>query len=445
MLTCSELRSIEFLGAAGRITGSRYLVENNNGHVIGIDYGMFQGPQEDELNQNSKDNSIQPEAILFSHGHLDHIGLLHRSLSTLYMTPPSRDITAIQLRDAERVSPHLYSKGSVNSALKRIECVDYDKSFSVNGSTATFRKAGHILGSASIEIHEKGGETILFSGDLGRKDSRTVQPATPSSLANIVVMETTYGDRIHDKEDDPVEAITDAVRRIRKTKGTLLIPAFSIDRTQILLSIFGDLKNKGVLGNNVPVFLDSPMGIDVTKVYIRHRELLNDRLREQKNLFSFSGLIKTYRPEESNKIADRRGAKIIIASSGMMKGGRIGKHAANYLADKDSVILFVGHPAEGTPSRAIVDGAKEVFIDNQLVFIGGTVLQTSGLSAHPDKRGLLEWLRPIKIGGYLRKLFLTHGSDPARQEFAYLAKNELGIRDIILPKQGEIYDLYSNK
>jgi metallo-beta-lactamase family protein len=442
------MREIQVLGAGGgEVTGSSFAAITNDDHKILVDCGMFQGPHETlKRNQELPVDPSTIDAVVLTHGHLDHIGkvpLLHRIDVPIYATEATLALAQITLRNADGLSPFLYPKGSVDRVLKKIIPVDYDKPIPIDGVTATFRDAGHILGSSSIILKEKCGETVAFSGDLGNTPSRIVRPTSPVEDADVVVMETTYGGRSH-AEESPSEVITEALERIKKNHGTLLIPSFAIDRTQMILNILKELRKNGTLGN-MPVFLDSPMGMAVTDVYSTRKPLLNEELREQIDPFTFPGLTRTVTSNESKSIKNRKGPKVIIAGSGMMSGGRIGRHAENHLPDPKTVILFVGYAAKGTPSREIVEGEKEVMIDETPIKVNAQVMQTSSLSAHADREQLLDWLRVPLVGSRrLRQVVLVHGDDESREEFAHHIKNEVGIDNVTLPRQGEIINLRQN-
>lgn len=444
---------LEILGAGGgEVTGSANLLTTRNGGKLLIDSGLCQGRQENDRydRRNKNLNGLDPselDAVLITHGHLDHVGrlpLLANTPAPIFMTPATYDIAQIALRNANSLSPGLYPKGSVEKVLQKTTRVPYDSTVAVDGVMVTFKDAGHILGSSTLVIDEKGGERIVFSGDLGNSPSRLVKPTELIDGADIVVMETTYGDRNH-TEDSPVEVIMDAVERIKKNKGTLLLPSFAIDRTQVVLSILKELSKNGKLGN-IPVFLDSPMGIEVTRIYDSHHSLLNDEAKEKKDPFGFPGLTKTYSANESNSIHHRRGAKIIIAGSGMMAGGRILKHAEYYLQDKNSVLLFVGFAANDTPGRMIMEGERELKVGENHIFVNGTVLGTSALSAHADQNQLLDWVRHIKGGNKrLRSVVLVHGNNNARNAFAETVRSELQINDVLSPNEREVIDFDQNE
>lgn len=444
------MKSIEFLGAAGgEVTGSSFVATTNNDHRILIDAGMFQGARDNSYRNRSL--GVDPRtlnAIIITHGHIDHVGLLPLAAESdvpIYMTEPTYRIANIALRNSAKLSRDLYSLESVDDVLSRVTCVPYDAPVKIDGASVTFRDAGHILGSSTLEVQESG-ERVVFSGDLGNSPSRLVRPTALINQADVIVMETTYGDRLH-RQDDPREVILDAISRIRMTRGTLLIPAFAIDRTQMILNILKGLKDEGKLGR-IPVFLDSPMAIDITEIYDYYKDFLGNGVKDQKNPFRFDGLEETRYNDQSDRIRKRRGPKIIIAGSGMMSGGRIGKHALDYLADPKNAILFVGYAAEGTPSRAITEGEKEVEINDENVVIKvpvrAKVLRAS-MSAHADQEQLFSWLKHIHGGQTrLRNLFLVHGNNQSREAFAKKVQEEqLDIDTLSLPDEGEIKYLQS--
>jgi metallo-beta-lactamase family protein len=445
------MKEVWFGGAAERVTGSRFVVTNNEGTRFGVDWGMFQGPdKEDNYRRNlESDDASQSEFTVFSHGHLDHTGLGNKSKGRCFATHPTKDLMAILLEDARKQSPFLYPEGSIGDLLRRTERINYDTPIFVDGSKITLRNAGHIMGSASIEIEEEGGDKIVFSGNLGNPHSRTMRPATLIKGANIVVMESTYGDRNH-PEEDPAEVIMDAVARIMRSGGTLVMPLNSIDKAQAVPNIFKELREKKKLDPKMQVFLDAPMAIQVTeKVYMGYKLLLKDELAEQSNPFGFAGLTNAIDSKDSRAILHRRGPKIILASSGAMDGGRVLDHAWNYLGNEKNVFLFVGYPIKGTLSREIVDRKrglidkeKEVFIkDHGYMNVGATILESSCSSAHADQWTLFNWIKNIKEGDRsLRAVFLTHGEKEKMRIFADLIKTKLGI-DAIIPKQGETHSL----
>lgn len=446
---------LEILGAGGgEVTGSAFKLTTRSEDSVLIDCGLRQGEPEnarfDARNRGipGLDSKKRLKAIMITHGHLDHVGMLPSLASMtdtpIYMTEPTFDLAQIILRDAERISPWLYPVGSVNAVLARTIPVQYNSPFAVDGVTCTFKDAGHILGSSTLTIKEKGGDTIVFSGDLGNDSpSRLVKPTEMNEGADIVVMETTYGDRLH-SEDSPVEVIEDAVEQAKRSNGTLLIPAFAIHRTQVVLNILKQLyRDNKLLG--VPVLLDAPMGSAVTDVYDKYLPLLNEQVREKADPFDFKGLKRVKSFEESRGIKNHyKGAKIIIAGSGMMTGGRILYHAQEHLRDPKSVILFVGFAAEGTPARRIMDGEKYVEVEDTQISVNGTVLKTSSMSAHADQKQLLNYAEYTMEGNRrTREFVLIHGNDKARDAFEEKLL-ELGT-GVIKPGIGEVIDFDQNE
>lgn len=445
------MRSLEVIGAGGgNVTGSQYILEANDGQELMIDCGGVQGPNE---LANIRHNRRRPDfanksGIVVSHAHLDHIGLIpHASDSDvpIYMPPAALEISDIILENADGLSNNLiYKPGSRMKALARVTTIDYDTPFEIGGLTVTFRDAGHVLGSASIEVEEKRGEKIVFSGDLGNTPSRVVRPTTFIDEADIVVMETTYGNRTH-STDDPLDVLADAINWSIKHDSALLIPAFSYDRTQLVINMCKELVETGRV-RKLRAFLDSPMASKVTDVYKSHPELLNEKLRGQAEPFNFRGLFDTSDPRQRNRKVPRTGSTIIIAGAGMMSGGRILKHAANHIGGAKNMILFTGYAGEGTLSRKIIEGEKQIYIANSPLSVRAKVQVMPGVSAHADQNGLLDWLRHIQGGERrTRKVILTHGDNSARIAFKEKVNEELGIYDVVTPDNNVEVDLRLNE
>jgi metallo-beta-lactamase family protein len=296
--------------------------------------------------------------------------------------------------------------------------------------------AGHILGSAMLEIVDRQPSSsitkIVFSGDLGNSPEPLLQPTEVLKTAGAVVMESTYGDRLH-PDLDPQTIVQSEINSIEKSGGTLLIPAFSLERTQELQHMIMHLKKAGRIANQTPIFLDSPMAQNATRIYLKYPQLFNDHLQSElanNNPFEFPGIVNVDKPAVSQAIGGQVGPKVIIAGSGMMTGGRIVGHAARYLPDSSTRVLIVGYQGEETLGREILEGQKKVVIDGVTINVKATITSNQGMSSHADQAQLLGWLKNITG---IEKVCLTHGEDPARQVLATKITEELGLSNISQP------------
>jgi metallo-beta-lactamase family protein len=438
---------IKFLGASGQVTGSSYLITGNNGQQLLLDMGMFQGStQVHELNYAPL--QFKPEnllAVLLTHAHLDHCGRLplltkNGYKGDIYMTQPTKEITEISLFDTAHINEEdevmpLFTKEDVENVINLFKTVNYDQKFNIGSFEVIYKDAGHIIGSASIEIIDNSsGEplSITFSGDLGNTPEDLIKPTEYISNSNIAVIETTYGDRIHPKEDVD-SLLTNEVNSIEKNDGTLLIPSFSIERSQEIVHRLGHLKRIGKIRKETQIFFDSPMGEKVTQVFEENKSYLNPEITQDINSFDpfhFPGISYTRNSHESKSISEIKGAKVIIAGSGMMSGGRILNHAITFLPMSSTRLLFVGYQAEHTIGRRILEGDRDINIEKVNINIKATVSEIHSLSSHADQPRLLKWLKSING---LNQLFLTHGDEAVRQIFAEKVKNELNLLNIYIP------------
>ncbi|MGI8419524.1 MAG: MBL fold metallo-hydrolase [Candidatus Levyibacteriota bacterium] len=446
------MKKITFLGAAGEVTGSSYLVTAQDDTQILIDLGMFQGPKEiSDLNfQPLQFNAANIKGVVLTHAHLDHCGRLPMLVyggfaGKVYMTAPTFDLIEVILMDSAKIAqekfdvPPLYGIDEVEKLLQMVEIVEYDKEFQFGTFAVTLRDAGHILGSASVEVIDRGdSKKALFSGDLGKTPEDIIKPTVYSDNADIVVMETTYGDKVHVHED-PTQILMEEINAIEQVSGVLLIPAFSLERTQEILHRIHHLKKDGKIQRDIPVFMDSPMGIRATEIFKQFREFYNEEMQSHKNdPFSFEGLAVTIEPRDSKEIIKAIEPKIIIAGSGMLSGGRILHHAINYLPLKTTRILFVGYQAEETLGRKILNGARKVWIRDKQITIRANVRAITTMSSHADQPRLLTWINHIKG---VQKLFLTHGETEQRHIFREKVKQTTQIQQVFLPLNGETYDV----
>lgn len=442
---------IDFLGASGTVTGSSYLVTSESGSKILVDMGLFQESgwvtefNFEELPFDAK----ALDGVLLTHAHLDHCGRLPLLAQagftrTIYATAATKDITSLSLIDAaglaedEKDHPPLFSVEDVEKITPHFVPVVYDKEFSVGNFLVTFHDAGHILGSSSISVTEKGTKkTIIFSGDLGNTPEDLIKPTEFFTSADAVVMESTYGEGEHVKED-AMGLLQKEINTIETTNGVLLIPAFSIERSQEILHRIGVLKSEGKILSQTPVFLDSPMAIEVTQIFEKYPDLYNKEMAKEKHPFNFENLTLTKSVDESKHIAKVEGAKVIIAGSGMMSGGRILHHLDDYLSLPTTRVLFVGYQAAHTLGRLILNGIKEITLYHHQIPIAATISKISSLSSHADQPKLINWLRQIK---HVKKVFLTHGEDAQRIVLKESIQKTLGLQNILLPKKGESYEI----
>ncbi len=438
---------IKFLGAAGTVTGSSYALTSNNGKSILIDLGMFQGPPEiDQLNYLPFDFDIPKLSGAFlTHAHLDHCGRLPILMTSgfkanIYMTPPTADLTELSLLDSAKIAKEdrskiLYNTSDVINTVKQFVAVDYHQEIHVGDFAVTFYDAGHILGSASLQIIDKSAKhdikSLVLSGDIGNFPAYLEDPTEFFSSGDVVIMETTYGDRLH-PDENPVDALRSEINAIEINGGTLLVPSFSLDRTQEILHMIMHLKKDGKVLSETAIILDSPMAEKATKIYVDYPKLFNKHIEDEYKrgeMFDFPGLEVTKNYKESLSLHFRNDPKVIIAGSGMMTGGRMVGHAQFYLNRETTRLLIVGYQAVGTLGRNLLDGKVKV---------KASIHDTQGMSSHADQGQLIEWLKAIKG---VKKLILTHGDESARFEFQKRVLNELKILDITLPKIGDELEL----
>ncbi len=440
---------IKFLGAAGTVTGSCYLLTADSGEAILIDCGLFQGSKElDRANFTPLAcDCSQMIGMVLTHAHLDHCGrvpMLPKQgfHAPIWMTSATRDITEISLFDTAKINGQdhpdnpLYEADDVNAVLELFKTVEYDQPFKIGPFTVTMRDAGHILGSASLEIIDESAKNemkkVIFSGDLGNTPEELIQPTFMIDAADAVVMESTYGDRVHPVEDAN-EILSSEIQAVEKSGGTLLIPCFAIERSQELLHDIAHLKNDGKVKADTQVFFDSPMAEKVTEVFEQYPELFNAEFAAEAQHgtpFHFPGLQVVSSQGQRTELSELEGTKVIIAGSGMMTGGRILTHAKQYLPLDSTRLLFVGYQAEGTTGRAILEGQKSITLKNEYFVVNATINQTQSMSSHADQPKLLNWLKHING---VKKVFIVHGENGAREALAEKIKTELHIGDIVEP------------
>lgn len=462
---------IKFLGAAQEVTGSMHVLELEAGSLL-IDCGFYQGRRAEarERNQELPGEVEAADAAILSHAHIDHSGSLPTLVKSgfagrIYTTPATRDLCDYMLRDSARIQKAdaaylnrkfaedpdfepvlpIYEEQDVERALDRFVSVPYHQTFEpLPGVTATLLDAGHILGSAQIllEIRERGQTTrMLFSGDLGRKGLPILRdPELPSGRLDYVVMESTYGDRVH----DPVGQMRDDLERvIRDTMargGKVIVPAFAVGRTQELIYALSELVRAGRLPP-VPVYFDSPLAIDVTEVFRRHSECFDVETRaflhDNGEVFGFAGAHFISSSEESIRLNELRGPAVIISASGMAEAGRILHHLRNNVEDPRNTILIVGFMAQHTLGRRLAERRPKVKIWGVERELRAHVEVLSSFSAHADRDDLLRYAEAC--GASTRRFFLVHG-EPAPQHALIAAMTQRGFA-AYAPERGETMEL----
>lgn len=440
---------IDFFGGAENVTGSNFLItDTESGFKILVDCGLFQGSValEDLNYEPFPFTPSEIDCLLVTHAHLDHIGripkLIHDGfLGKIYSTAPTKEISEYSFFDSLNIQDKnnektLFSEQDIKKALSLWETIEYGQVFQVGDYQAKAKDAGHILGSTMWEI-SRGDRSIIFTGDLGNSPSNLLKDTEPLGPINYVVMESVYGDRNHEDKSMRKSLLEDVIEETMKRGGTLMIPAFSIERTQqILYEIEGMMENSRI--PLVPVFLDSPFGIEVTKIYKKYARYLNDTVRgsiESGNeIFRFPQLQMTLSTEESKAIFNANPRKIIIAGSGMSTGGRILHHERRYLSDPKSTLLLVGYQQVGSLGRLIQDGAKVVKIMGEEIPVNAKVEVIYGYSSHKDSDHLLNFVGDSADS--LEKVFLAMGEPKSALFLAQRIRDYLGI-DARVPKAGE--------
>jgi metallo-beta-lactamase family protein len=436
--------SIRFLGAAGTVTGSKYLVEHE-GQSLMVDCGLFQGYKQLRL-RNREPLPVLPNhigAVLLTHAHLDHTGYLPLLAKEgfhgkVWATEATRDLAAILLPDSGHIqeadadfanrhgfSKHtpalpLYTEADAMRCLKQIRTVAMGRPFEpVPGWQATFFGAGHILGAASVLL-EVGGRRIVFSGDLGRPDDVLMLPPAPPPAADTVVIESTYGNREH-PIDDVFAELGPALQRCAARGGTAVVPAFAVGRAQALLHAIAGLKARGELPHGLPIYLDSPMAIHTTGLYGRH---MGEHRLDASQVQAMESVAKMTRTtDESKAIAMQHGPKVILSASGMATGGRVLHHLAKYLGDHRNVIVLTGYQAPGTRGATLAAGGKTLRMHGQDLPVRAEIVQLTAASAHADANQLLAWLRSMPSAP--QRVFVTHGDPDASDQLRHRIECEL--------------------
>ena len=440
----NEKINIQFLGGAGTVTGSKYLVEAL-GKKIMIDCGLFQGIKKLRL-LNWDSLPIDPaeiDVVLLTHAHLDHTGYLPRLVKSgfkksIWGTAPTIDITEIILKDSAKIneeeaeqankggfSKHspakpLYNLKDAQRAIQHLKKIESNKWISLfENIKVRFQYNGHILGATFIEL-DIAGKLLVFSGDIGRKDDLLLSPPSQPGKADILFVESTYGDRLH--PIDKVEnLIHDIVHDVWEDKGTLIIPSFAVERTQTLMYLFWQLRKKGRMPD-IPIYMDSPMGDNVLDVFYNTSGWHKLTKKECTEMCEYIHIVESYK--ETWEIIDKKRSKIIIAGSGMVSGGRVLTYLTKYIDNPKTRLLLVGFQAEGTRGRQLLNGIHEVKIYGKYYPVEAQVLNIQSLSAHADQAELLNWMGAIK--NTPEHVFIVHGEAQASDVLRVKIKDKFG-------------------
>jgi metallo-beta-lactamase family protein len=463
------MASLQFLGASGTVTGSKFLLDVGGSRAL-IDCGLFQGLKELRL-RNWEQLPVNPASItwvLLTHAHIDHTGYLPRLVrdgfkGPVYATSPTADLLKLLLPDSARLqeedaeyanrkgfSRHspalpLYTEQDANAALKLLQKVSYQHDVRLNKFLAArFIPAGHILGSSFIEVQiteqDRDPVKVVFSGDLGRYDEPILNDPAPETDADYLLIESTYGDRLHD-HTNPKDRLAEIINETAARGGKIIIPAFAVGRTQSLVYFVRELEDEGRIPV-LPVAVDSPMGAEATRLYSKHRDDHDFDMKRIENLNRNPLATRNFSLVQgrngSKALKDQQGSAIIISASGMATGGRVVHHLAQWLPDRASSVIFVGYQAVGTRGRRLQDGEKQIKIHGELVPVNAHIESIGSLSAHADCGEIMRWL-----GGFKRpprKTFVVHGEVGSAIALRDRIVRELSW-DVVIPTYKEVVEL----
>lgn len=464
---------IKFCGAAQTVTGSCHLITTDKGKKILLDCGLYQGsdPELDTFNKNWSFEPSEIDYLILSHSHIDHAGRIPKLVKDGFTGPiisnaATRDLCSIMLMDSAMIQQAdaeyenkrrasrnlppiepLYDAQDVNQALSQFITIGYNRWFRVNKEVQVYlTDAGHILGSSTItlQIKRQDNSKIMlgFTGDIGRPDRPILKDPQPMPEVDILLMESTYGGRSHpDVRTDENELLEVVKETCLENKGKLMIPAFSVGRTQEIVYLLDRLYNAGKLPK-IPIFVDSPLAIDATQIYLMHPDCYDAAtlkyLQTDPNPLGFPGLKYTRKVEESMAINDYTEPCIIIASSGMMAGGRIRHHLRNHISNPKNTLLITGFSAPGTLGRKIIDGAKEIHLFGRKIAVNTKIKFMLGFSAHGDEKEMIDFISN-QDREKLQKIFLVHGELPAQILFRD-ALIKTGIKEVVSPELNQEFE-----
>lgn len=464
METLDNNLQITFCSGVGSVTGANFLLESKKVKIL-IDCGLIQG-KPDSYAENIEDFLYDPKSIDFlfiTHAHMDHIGRVGKLVKegfkgVIYSTSETRELASVMIQDAIKVmnmkreginleskEEPLYDTPDFNRAMELWKTISYHKDIKINEEFSVYLKdAGHILGSAMYEFTfnlDGKNKKIVFTGDSGNSPTPLLEDTEKITDADYLILDSVYGDRNHESKEERDEKFKQVVIDTVKKGGTLVIPAFSVERTQVILYELNNLIESNLVPS-VPVFLDSPLAIKVTEIYKHSSRLFNDAVKKEissgDNIFNFPKLTVIHGREESENIIRTGGAKIIIAGSGMSSGGRVVAHEMHYLPDPNSTLLLMGYQALGTLGRKISEKPRQVEINGNLIPINARIESISGYSSHRDSDGLVSLVEGT--ASTVKKVFVVLGEPKSSMYLVQRLRDELEV-DAVYPEHGVSYKL----
>ena len=451
---------ITFWGGVGTVTGANFLLESDETKIL-VDCGLMQGtPESYEENSKPFPYNVRSINYLFiTHAHMDHIGRVCKLVrdgfkGVIYSTPETRELAQVMLQEALKVMDMkektmiegvreipLYDVGDYNQTFSQWRAIPYHTHTKINDEFSVFAKdAGHILGASMYEFYH-GGKKIVFTGDSGNSPAPLLRDTEKITDADYLIVDSVYGDRNHEPKDERDARFRQIVTETIEKRGALVIPAFSIERTQVVLYELNNLIEQGKIPS-VPVFLDSPLGQKVTEIYSHSKKDFNAEVQQEiksgDNIFNFPKLNITHGSRDSQEIANISNPKIIIAGSGMSTGGRVLWHEMHFLPDPSSTILLMGYQAVGTLGRRIQERPKSVDINGSIIPIKARIEMISGYSSHKDSDGLVDLVSDTAES--VKKVFVVMGEPSASTHLVQRLRDELEV-DALYPERGEVYKL----
>lgn len=450
--------NVGFYGGVGDVTGANFFLQVNNTKIL-IDCGLIQGIHQ-KTDPNYNDFGYNPKEMQYlfvTHAHMDHIGRIGKLVKDgfvgkIYSTKATYDLSRLMLEDAlginqmqaerKNIKP-MFSETDLEAAYSFWDTIEYKESFDINDDVSVvLHNTGHILGSCAFVFTNKNTkERITFTGDLGNSPNPLLQDADTDFETEYMIIESVYGDREHEQKDDRKQILKQIISKVAKRGGTLLMPVFSLEKTQMLLTELNDLV-EGNLIPQIPIFLDSPLAIRLTDVYTENVKFFNTEIQEQikagDDVFSFPKLKFTYHKTQSEEIDRVKGAKIIISASGISEGGRITAHEKRYLPNKDNALVLIGHQILGSLGRRILEGDKMVYIGGSDVPVNAEIIQVHGYSSHADSSELLGYVE--SVGEKLKKVFVCMGEPKSSYFLSQRIKDYLDI-EAVVPNEGEVVEL----